>query len=392
MRIYSKVNKKFPFLTRFLQLLLEEIITILGLNRKKSKSIFFNLDLHVGVIADIEHGLKYENAKLIRWSISGHNFLIPNRSSVSDPVQFVNAQNWQELDTSKVSKFRKRYGLFLHSFDGFICTHSPAFAELFYGIKKTLIISSTRYEMPYSSQPDQWSRLNHLLVQGVESQQIHLYANNRGDSDYIKYFTNLDVKVTPSLCEKESGEWIGGQPFGVILSKDKNLITQIEIQTESKFKDIAHLGEPYKWENLLDLNEIFVIPQNISTMSLFEFATAGIPVAIPSRRWILNLKKSGYGILGELTFHELYHLDPPESDLAPTNYKSNKYLDWWLDRADFYDEFLMPNVRIVDSYAELKEGPSKVKLLGKNYWKQIHSRNNHIYQLRKKMIADFING
>lgn len=351
----------------------------------------FNLDLHIGVIADLKTEFLRQGADITTWSISSHNHLVPNRISCTDPVRHVNAWSWRSLDENKIDRFQDRYGKFLRTFDGFVCTYSPTFAELFRGLDRpTFIMAATRYETPYSGQPDQWNRFNVFLRTETKAGRVHLYANNHGDADYLRYFTGLDVQSVPSLCERDPERWIGASSNHVVLSRDEELVARLERETARKFRDIAALGAPYQWVDLLNCQEVFVVPQNISTMTLFELATAGVPVAVPDRPWLHELRREGWSALGELTFHEIAELPPDAMPDSPANYSSEHFLDWWLDRADFFDSDLMPNVRQVSSIADLAAGPNAALRIGTQYWDLISARNARVREQRQVVVSTFL--
>ena len=187
---------------RRLELYRDEVQHIFNLNKKVSPRIF-NLDLHIGVIADLAQEFTHHNISLTQWSISAHNHLVQDRLPISDPVRFVNQSYWRELSPCVIYRFQSRYRAFLNSFDGYVCTHTPTFAELF-GVfeKPMLVVASTRYEAHYSDQPSDWARFNEFLIAGVNRGQVLLAANNYGDADYLTFFTGIKPLVVPSLCRK----------------------------------------------------------------------------------------------------------------------------------------------------------------------------------------------
>jgi len=376
------------YLKRFIELKKDEkrAIKLFYVNKKDLPRVF-NLDLHIGVIADLEQELKKSKIELTRWSISMHNHLVPDRLPITDPVRFINARKWHLMDCKRIGKFQDRYNKFLNSFDGFICTYSPVFSELYKDLNKPiLIVAATRYEAPYTQRQRDWDRFNNYLLSGVKNSKIIMYANNLGDADYIKYFTGIKPQVVPSLCEKNlfTTEQNGQH---VTIAHDKNISDLIELSTGGIYRDISILGKPYNWNDLKSCEEVLVFPQNISTMTLFELATAGVPVAVPSRRWITELLENGFYLLNELSFHQVLGLDTTNmSSNNPANFNSPTFLDWWLERSDFYNKVLMPNVRVVDSIEDLL----------KNRNEKRHSlpeltlkRNSELSILRNKMITEF---
>jgi hypothetical protein len=126
-------------------------------------------------------------------------------------------------------------------------------------------------------------------------------------------------------------------------------------------------------------------------MTLFELATAGVPVAIPSAQWMLKLIDEKFSVLGELTFTQMLgHNTCKFASDDPRNWKSENYLDWWLGRADFYDSSLMPNVRIVDSFEELTAGATAAERVGARYLQVIEERNSLIHQNRAAFMRTFV--
>ena len=122
-------------------------------------------------------------------------------------------------------------------------------------------------------------------------------------------------------------------------------------------------------------------------MTLFELATAGVPVAVPSRRWITELLGNDFYLLNELSFHQVLGLDTTNmSSNNPANYNSPTFLDWWLDRSDFYNEKLMPNVREVDSVGDLLKNRTQKR---HNLPELTLKRNSELSRLRKNMIIEF---
>jgi hypothetical protein len=151
------------------------------------------------------------------------------------------------------------------------------------------------------------------------------------------------------------------------------------------------LGKNYKWQDFDSISEILVIPYNISTMTLFEFATAGIPVAIPTPRFLKQLTSSFDGVLSELSYYQVLKLksDYLESN-NPNKFGSDYFFDWWLERSDFNNSKLMPNVRLIDSFEEFSKMASVYSRNQPDYFKSISERNIEYKSKRNNMIKDFV--
>lgn len=376
---------------RKLQLLSDELTITFSSPRRRGLRLF-SLDLHIGVIADLAVPLSAGGAAITRWSISRHNFLQRRFLGVPDPVGIVNARTWKQVGSKRIAnRFRGRYQNFLRHFDGFVVTHTPAFAELYSPIgKPILVVVSTRYEAPFTSDPTRWQSFDEWLIKAVKDGQVTIASNNRGDADYLHYFTGLDIDVVPSLCKKPGGMWTGGSGRHLILGRVPALAAEVVSQTQGMFQPVSILGEPYAWVDLLRCEEILVLPQNISTMTLFELATAGIPVAVPSKAWMIELRGLYPDLLAELSYAQLRSISPEDMDeAAPHNWKAGGFLTWWLDRADFYDGQLMPNVRTVGSFAELQSHRTDLLDLD-HYLARVKERNRAVEEKSRNLAEGFM--
>ena len=358
-------------------------------HKQKPRARVFNLDLHIGVIPDFALELKSRDIVLTRFSISSHNHVSNFPLPAPDPVRIINQNTWTKLDSRLISDFNQSYAQFLETFDGFIVTYTPAFLQLFSRTGKPILaVAATRYEAPHTGSPDQWRALNDDITKMVSSGQLTLVANNQGDADYIEFFTGVNVDVLPSYCGGRKS-WSGSSVKRFVMARDPRLKSQVQRVTNGLFEPIENLGSPYKWEDLMESLEIFIVPQNISTMTLFELATAGVPVAVPGRKLFRELRGSFHGVLDEITFSEIQNLETSDSLDDPSNYKSEHYLDWWLDRSDFYDQKLMPNIRIVESLSELMISEEELRKLHDTLGDKVSQRNEAILSLRSDFMTNW---
>lgn len=359
----------------------------------KSGPRLFNLDLHASVIEDLRSEFNNFNVKLINWSISGSNKFKRKIFTEADPVQIINDKSWKNLSQDTINDFLTHYSKKLKKFDGFVVTHTPSFAQIYESFSKPIfVVASTRYEAPYTNDPILWRNLDIFLTSGVESGYVDLIANNKGDKDYLKYFTGLDVKVTPSICDYINYNWKKNDGQKLIMSHSKELTEDVILQAPRKLCSYRkYFGSNYKWNDFDSVSEILYIPYNVSTMSLFEFATAGVPVAIPSPRFLKQLFSRYNGVLSELSYFQTFKLNIDDLDVDnPNNFKSSGFLDWWISRSDFYDKELMPNIRLIDSFAEFVNSESAYSNIKSSYSSLIGERNKKLKLQRKNMIKNFV--
>jgi hypothetical protein len=128
-------------------------------------------------------------------------------------------------------------------------------------------------------------------------------------------------------------------------------------------------------------------------MTLFELATAGMPVVVPGRELLRQMKTQYAGVLDELTFAEVYGVDPAEKFAgpgSPANWKDEGHLDWWLDRADFFNRNLMPNVRVAETYEDLKLSDREILDLRSAASPAIKLRNTQIRDMWQKFVTGWM--
>jgi hypothetical protein len=357
--------------------------------RGKGKKLF-NLDLHVSVIRDITMGLAGKEVDVTSWSISRHNHMFRNFFTAPDPVRYINARNWQKLDERLISNFLEYYKKHLDQYDGFIVTHTPVFHQIFESLgKPILIINSTRYESPHTNNLDKWRRLDQSLIESVKNGRSHIYSNNTADSKYLEYFTGLKSDVVPSLCDYTGATWNNARAERVYLMNRIHPHLHNRLAHLQTWKSSGEVfGSRFSWNQMQTVGAVFLIPYNVSTMQLFELATAGIPVVVPSKQFLTELFLDSLA-LQEVSNFKLENLSI--DDLAagdPNNYKSPEFLQFWLDSADFYNRDLMPNVRTIDSFEEL----DSLSLISYDVdvSRKLMGRNEFYRELRSKMLSSFL--
>jgi hypothetical protein len=375
---------------RLLVMVFQRIVIILGFSHKP---FVFNLDLHISVIQDIRQAINQQGLKLVSWSISDSNRVFRKLFWKPDPVAFINAQTWTNFDAHKIEQFKGRYGKFLEKASGFVSTYPPTFSRIYEGYgRPTLTVIATRYEWPHRLFSEEWLRLNHFIRETQGSQNSLWVANNLGDVDYLKFYTDVTPDYAPSLCDYTKTKWDGEFERFIINARSKSLSLEISNLTSGGWTEYSSVFDKgYKWSDLSTGSVFFVVPYNVSQMLLFELATMGAPVIVPSKSLMRELRASYSGVLSELSFHEMLRGDT--RDLAqnnPNNYLSDNYLEWWMDRADFYNADLMPNVMTIDSLEELRDiSGIKARYKGTRYESTIAKRNEALEKQRFDLMSTF---
>ncbi len=330
---------------------------------------FFNLDLHVSVIADVKEIFESMGHEVANWSISGHTWVFGKEK---DRVEIVNEDTWRHLDQEMCDLFYERYKDFLSQFDGFIVTHTPSFALLFAKCNKPiLIVNSTRYEQPFSHDAEKWAWLDGYLKEGVKNKKIFIVSNNKGDQKYLKDHTGIESELIPSLCLYTHAKYTGKQGGYIVHSwGEKPFKRSLKQGLGRAWKWIQNKKLPphYQWETLYNFKGIIHFPYQISTMSLFEQYSANIPLFLPSKKFLLALQKEyPHFILSQLS-----------GDFSVVT--DSHILEEWIENADYYDSENMPYIQYFDSFKDLK------RLLKKADCKKI-SKQMQLHNEKRKALV-----
>ncbi len=299
----------------------------------------FNLDLHISVIEDVKnifYQLYGDSIEITNWSISGHNWVF---GKTSREVKFINQGSWHKICPQMVEDFVECYRDFLSTFDGFIVTHTPVFALLYESFNKPiLMVNSCRYDQPYCwfFNQDNWTWLSSSLRRLWTNGLLIPISNNKADQRYLELGASIKSQWIPSLCLYTNTQWLPTRAEFVCFG-DRSLFPPSELLVERP-------REGYSWKDLYSYKGIVHIPYEMSTMSQFEQYSAGVPLFFPSKDYY---RKS---ILDKrYPFGSIYFRGIAPALLA----EAVRSLDFWLDRADFYDNENFKYVHFYESPEDL---------------------------------------
>lgn len=317
---------------------------------------FFNIDLHISVIADLKQIFDNLGHKIDDMCLSNHSFIF-NR--YRDHVDVINHNNWTSLDKSICNNFYDRYKDELIEYDGFICTYPPAFSLLYEKFDRPIIIQCPiRFEVPFQNDKIKLKWFIDYLKDCIDSKRIIPIANNLYDKKYCEKYTEREWSYIPNLCEYTGIEYKGGKDF-LLTSKSRLRINHENIKNKEEY-----LGQNYKWDKLNTIAGLINIPYNISTMSNFENYTGNIPLFYPSPQFNLELYRKGLSL----------------SELSWT--KTGKDGLEWIKLADYYNEEWMPHITYFSSLDNLKF------LIGNINLEVISDKMKEFNKVRKARIHD----
>ncbi|MEP9377541.1 hypothetical protein ABLE91_12545 [Aquabacter sp. CN5-332] len=330
---------------------------------------FFNLDLHIAIISDIKRIFATLGHEVTDWTLSGHAWVLGRER---DKVDVINHLNWRSIDRAMCDAFYDRYKDELARYDGFIVTHSPCFAMLYERWNKPIItIASTRYEHPFTDQPEKWRAFNGFLQRGIDSGLIIPLSNNRYDAAYAEAFTGRSWPTISNYCDYTGASYQPGSDTFLYWSKFKQQELPPHMLDKDRLKPnrfrrllnrVPFLPREhgFGWEAIGTYRGIVHIPYNASVMSIFEQYAAGIPLFFPSFEFLMDLygAHGDAGVLSEISFNQVLKLESGSSIMAapldPNDFKNPDSVSHWLRFADFYQTDIMPHLVYFDSFDHLR--------------------------------------
>ncbi|OGN63809.1 MAG: hypothetical protein A3E80_06830 [Chlamydiae bacterium RIFCSPHIGHO2_12_FULL_49_9] len=333
------------------------LIFVCSLFGEEKRLRFFNLDLHISVIADLKEIFEGFGHEVVSWSLSDHSWVFQRER---DTVEIVNEKTWGQLCPEMCDQFYERYKDFLCEFDGFIVTHTPSFALLYEKFNKPIIIvNSTRYEQPFTNDPLKWAWLNEYLTEGAQRGKIFIVSNNKGDQLYLKSHTEIESELIPSLCLYTHASYTGKKEGFIIHPlHGKDFKSSLKKGLGESWEMIRNkkLPKRYSWRDLYDFEGIIHFPYQVSTMSLFEQYSANVPLFFPSKKFLARLhRKHPDLILSQLSFFNVLRLPIPNETGNLNNTNDPNVVDLWIRCADYYDTENMPHIQYFDSFEHLKK-------------------------------------
>ena len=174
-------------------------------------------------------------------------------------------------------------------------------------------------------------KYNKSLHRLNEKKLLIAVSNNKADQLYTKIGCGIDTQHIPSLCEYTKMKY---NP-----SKNTFLSYYGEIN-HPLITNKSSIGFNYKWEELCKFRGIIHFPYEISTMSMFEQFTAGIPLFFPSKKFMLE-------------DIDIQSVSSYWNTNLPENLKIFSEKSTWIENADFYEVFKSPNIFMFDSLEHL---------------------------------------
>jgi len=349
----------------------------------------FNLDLHISVIEDIQKILQSQGHEVTSWNMSGHNWVFGRQRATTSVV---NPDNWTQINQKMCDDFYNTYKDELSKYDAFLVTYPPVFSMLFEKWNKPIIIvAPIRYELPFSTRPEEWERFNEFIRKGCDSGQIILVANSKYDAEYGKYFTDREWTHIPNICDYTAAYYSPTHNSFLYYSRLHQYTHYLGGSSIPRvIEKYKALGGGYKWTDLVKYKGIIGIPYNISTMSIFEFYSQNMPMFFPTVDLMIRMKKdfTSY-VLAETSWNQTWNIPsgsvirPGEND--PNDFANLDKFKKWLPLADFYDTEWMPHIQYFDDWNALRD---RLNSISDDELREISSRMQSFNPIRKDRIKE----
>ena len=286
------------------------------------------MDVHISIIEDFKKNCP--NVHVIDWCMSGHSWVMRR---AQDKPDHINSQTWTKLNPAMIEAFQNKYDDFLRGFDFFIVGYASCFAMVYEKYRKpVLMLNAVRYDVPFCWTKDMamLEAYKACLHRLQNDSRLYIVSNNKADQLYLTKGCNLPSVFLPSLCLYTGIRYAPTRDtFLVYTGKtpDHPLITQ---KPKTAFE----------WSELGAFRGIIHIPYEVSTMSMFEHFSAGLPLFFPS--------KTFWKSMPNIQSMSAYWADNPPPELNEL-----RDLSLWIELSDVYETFQSPNTHYFDSFEHL---------------------------------------
>ena len=347
---------------------------------------FFNIDLHISVIADMKKIFTEIGHSVTDFSLSNHTWVFNRRQ---DSVPMLDNGRWMHLSSKQYQEeFYNTYKNSLDKFDAFIVTYPPTFANLYKKFDKPIIVNiPIRYEWPFSFKKESWEDTNNFLRDGVKNGQVILVANNLYDKFYTEQFLDVEVTHIPSFCDYYGKYHTKKTDDFLYYSKNR----LVELSNEKYILKSDFKSKEYS--DIISNKGIIHFPYCPSYMSVFEHYSSNTPLLFPSQEFLYELFIKDYKVMEESSWYYMHNMPnksiiEPYTGVDPNDYKNHDIIKKWISLSDFYDENWMPHIIYFNSFDELDkitEELDSIKISEKMKLYNIE-RKNRIYNLWGELV------
>ncbi|UJR35113.1 hypothetical protein I4U23_027884 [Adineta vaga] len=269
----------------------------------------------------------------------------------------------------------------MFSTNAFYCSFPMSLCEVYMPFNRTVIwLPAHRFTLARCSRPEIDRLIQHLQQSVHPNQQPKhfLAAAGRYDQEYIKYYTGLDAILLPAnslwyafnitkFTQKRNEILVGP-----LQHLSHHLIANMTEAAKSKkstfiFATAKSLYGRYELDQIADHRAVVILPYAVLSYGITELYALGIPMFVPSIKFLVELK-----LIYDRTLIDIHYCgsylnfsDMPKQHpnshhpYSPEDIISNEGMSYWLQFADYYQ---LPYIQTFSSWEELID-----KLTGTNF-------------------------
>ena len=292
----------------------------------------FCMDVHISVIEDFRT-IVPPWVEVVDWCMSGHYWVVGKHKATP---KHINSDTWKQMNPEMIEAFQREYDPFLSTFDAFVVGYASCFAMVYEKYNKPIILlNAVRYDVPFCWSKDyaMLKSYKECLHRLREQNRLIAVSNNKADQLYMEKATGLQLEYIPALCLYT----------GIRYAPTNHTFLCYHANPPPHPLVAPHLRSgTFNWSDLAAYRGIIHFPYEVSTMSMFEHFTGGIPLFFPSKSfWKANS--------GNLTSNICYWGE----DNLPEELQCFRTPDAWIDLSDVYLTFQSPNTYYYDSWEHL---------------------------------------
>jgi hypothetical protein len=232
-----------------------------------------------------------------------------------------------------IAAFQRRYDTFLRGFDFFIVGYASCFAMIYEPYNKPiLMMNAVRYDVPFC-----WTK-DYVMLELYKAclhrlhadRRLTIVSNNKADQLYLERGCGLSSTFLPSLCLYTGIRYAPTRPTFLVYT---GTVPEHPLLTQKS-------STPFAWSDLGSFRGIVHIPYEVSTMSMFEHFSAGIPLFFPSKVFWKSIST-------------IQSMSAYWGSTVPPELSEFRDMSTWIDRSDVYGTFVSPNTHYFDSFEHL---------------------------------------
>ena len=345
---------------------------------------FATADLHDGCLADQVSVLSHLKQNVLQMSIKGPIQTFPSVNRMPGVVVYQKYSStlrkfvkWETNITDQMIQkhldFYKNDPV-IEAVDAFVCSFPPKICQLWIPFNKSIVFwPAHRYNLGLFD-TESWQKFNRQIMELSQNPKNVIAAASKYDLEYLKYhLTGLisQPKLIPSFSGfyLDDHTYIGhhrkSKEFLVSTSQnpiDKKFLQMVikpskDFKKDFKISSIEQVLPHYQASDLVKYSGYIFFPYATMTYKITEAYTMGIPIFVPTLKFLAKLR-------GSLGFDSLM----PDKGILPNKMKLIKELAlhpyspdvtytedpeaevYWMQFTDFYQ---WPYIQLFDNFEEL---------------------------------------